>query len=174
MLQLPRNFPLRTVKVWLKVISCSSCLKCVSIASNLVKVSRRPPSSLLTSLLQSTRNYVPTNVFAVNKPCWCIVSTLCEVQIIVKANCGLHYFLRQSNICSYCPSEYSPLCYQYSRRILNCSPCSWQPVIINSLILVKVFARIWLHEPGLKWENIISNNDKGEIFVSMEGRARKV
>ena len=31
--------------------------------------------------------------------------------------------------------------------------------IINSLTLVKVFAPIWIPEPGLKWENIISSND---------------
>ena len=161
------------VKVWLKVISRSSCLKCVSIASNLVKVSKIP---FITAGFTPpvTRNYVPTTVFAVNKPCWCIFSILCQAQVIVKTNCGLHCFLHQSNIRSYCPSEYSLLCYQYPKRIFNCLPCSWKPVIINSLTLVKVFARIWLHEPGLKWENIISNNDNGEIFGSMEGRARDV
>ena len=57
------------------------------------------------------RNYIPTTIFAVNKSRWCIVSILCQAQVIVKTNnCGLHYFLHQSNICSYCPSEYSPLC----------------------------------------------------------------
>ena len=65
-------------------------------------------------------------VFAVNKPCWCIVSILCQAQVIVKTNCGLHHFLHQSNIRSYCPSEYSLLCYQYQypKRIFNCSPRS--------------------------------------------------
>lgn len=33
------------------------------------------------------------------------------------------------------------------------------------------FARIWLHEPELWWEDIISNYDIGDIFVSIEERA---
>ena len=61
--------------------------------------------------LDAAEEIVPTTVFAVNKPCWCIVSILCQAQVIVTTNCGLHYFLHQSNIRSYCPSEYSPLCY---------------------------------------------------------------
>ena len=61
--------------------------------------------------LDAAEEIVPTTVFAVNKPCWCIVCILCQAQVIVTTNCGLHYFLHQSNIRSYCPSEYSPLCY---------------------------------------------------------------
>ena len=153
MLQLPRNFefPLRTVKVWVKVISCSSCLKSVAIASKLVKMSKTPFITV-DFTPPVTRNYVPTTVFAGDKPRWCMVGILCQGQIIINANCGSHYFLHQSNISSYCPSEYSPLCCQNLKSIFSCSPRSWHPLIINSFTLVKVFARIWLHEPGLKWK----------------------
>lgn len=71
-----------------------------------------------------TRYYVSTAVFTVHKPCWNVVSILCQTQIVVRANSCLHCFLHQIDICSYGPSKDSPLCCQNSKRILNGSPSS--------------------------------------------------
>ena len=64
---------------------------------------------------------------AFNKPCWRIVSILCQAQVIVKTNCGLLYFLHQStsaliallNILRFAPNINIPNAFSIVRPVLD-------------------------------------------------------